>query len=144
MSRSGYSDGCDGWELIRWRGAVASAIKGKRGQAFLREMLAALDGLPQKRLIAEALEHNGEVCAIGSVGKFRGVDMSKLDVYDYDSIAAAFGISCALVQEIEYVNDEHWAAGSPEKRFVIVRKWVVENLTDFPKEPLAQPAYQAE
>lgn len=35
MSRSGYSDDCYGWELICWRGAVNSAIKGKRGQSFL-------------------------------------------------------------------------------------------------------------
>ena len=34
MSRSGYTDECDGWELVRWRGAVNSAIRGKRGQAF--------------------------------------------------------------------------------------------------------------
>lgn len=43
MSRSGYNDDCDGWALIRWRGAVNSAINGKRGQAFLRELVAALD-----------------------------------------------------------------------------------------------------
>ncbi|KGC50992.1 hypothetical protein DO66_5867 [Burkholderia pseudomallei] len=36
MSRSGYSDDCGGWSLIRWRGAVNSAIKGARGQKFLR------------------------------------------------------------------------------------------------------------
>jgi hypothetical protein len=37
MSRSGYSDDLENWSLIRWRGAVASAIRGRRGQAFLRE-----------------------------------------------------------------------------------------------------------
>jgi hypothetical protein len=126
--RSGYSDSCDGWDLIRWRGAVASAIRGKRGQAFLREMLASLDALPDKRLIAEELEQNGEVCAIGSVGKARGVDMSKLDVFDPDTIANAFGIATALVQEIEYINDEDYRASTPEKRFEVVRKWVVENI----------------
>lgn len=54
MSRSGYSDDYDGdnWDLIRWRGAVTSAIRGKRGQAFLREALAALDAMPEKQLIA--------------------------------------------------------------------------------------------
>jgi hypothetical protein len=41
MSRSGYSDDCDGWALIRWRGAVNSAIKGRRGQQALREIVAA-------------------------------------------------------------------------------------------------------
>ena len=55
MSRSGYSEDCDGWALVRWRGAVKSAIRGQRGQAFLRELLAALDAIPDKRLIAEEL-----------------------------------------------------------------------------------------
>ena len=53
MSRSGYSDDCDNaWSLIRWRGAVASAIRGKRGQEFLYEMLHALAALPERKLIA--------------------------------------------------------------------------------------------
>jgi hypothetical protein len=43
------------WSHIRWRGAVASAIRGGRGQAFLREMLAAMDAMPVKRLVANEL-----------------------------------------------------------------------------------------
>lgn len=35
MSRSGYTDDCDGWQLIMYRGAVASAIRGARGQRLL-------------------------------------------------------------------------------------------------------------
>ena len=61
MSRSGYVDDmCDEWALIRYRGAVKSAIRGKRGQAFLREMLAALDAMPEKRLISGALVFDGQ------------------------------------------------------------------------------------
>jgi hypothetical protein len=118
----------DQWDLIRWRGAVTSAIRGKRGQAFLREMLAALDALPQKRLIAEELEQNGEVCAIGSVGLARGLEMGELDQYDYDDLAKRFGISAALVREIECVNDEERQRATPEERFAHVRAWVVEQL----------------
>lgn len=57
MSRSGYSEDWDGenWTFIRWRGAVKSALRGKRGQAFLREALAALDAMPEKRLITHDL-----------------------------------------------------------------------------------------
>lgn len=90
MSRSGYDDNIDQWNLIRWRGAVASAIRGKRGQAFLREMLAALDALPERKLIARKLESRGEVCAIGAIGKARGVDMSNIDPEDHDTVAAKF------------------------------------------------------
>ena len=45
MSRSGYSDDLEPWDLIRWRGAVNSAIKGKRGRALLQKMADALDAL---------------------------------------------------------------------------------------------------
>lgn len=130
MSRSDYSDEADDqWASICWRGAVASAIRGKRGQAFLREMLAAMDAMPEKKLISEDLARDGDVCAIGSVGKARGVDMSKLDPEDPDAIAKTFGISSALVREIEYVNDENWSCrGDPEKRFEAVRKWIVKQI----------------
>ncbi len=63
MSRSGYSDDLDSWALIRWRGQVASAIRGRRGQAVLRDLLAALDAMPEKALVASELETpQGEVC----------------------------------------------------------------------------------
>lgn len=130
MSRSGYSDDCDNWQMIKWRGAVASAIRGARGQAFLREMLCALDALPQKRLIAGELEHRGEtceVCAIGAVGRARGTDMSRLDPEDRETVAATFGIAYALAAEIAYNNDDgvgYWVEETPEARFARMRTWV--------------------
>jgi hypothetical protein len=129
MSRAQYSEDIDGWGLIRWRGAVAKAIKGKRGQAFLREMLIALDALPDKRLIAHELEKDGEVCAIGSVGKARGIDLSTVDPEDYGGVAATFGVSQALVREIEFVNDD-WLGyrETPEQRFQLVRSWVAKHI----------------
>src|SRR4051812_48467094 len=103
MSRSGYCDDIDDqWAHIRWRGVVASSIRGKRGQAFLREMLAALDAMPEKRLIAHELavplkcrcswcqRQGASVCAIGAVGRARGVDMAKLDPEDPNRVAGAF------------------------------------------------------
>lgn len=72
MSRSGYHDDIEHWDLIRWRGAVASAIRGVRGQRFLKELMQALENLPDQRLIAHELEKGGEVCALGAVGKSRG------------------------------------------------------------------------
>src|SRR5437868_4429286 len=103
MSRSGYSDDCDGWAAIRWRGAVAAATKGARGQALLREMMAALDAMPVKELVAHELEAEGSYCALGVVGKARGLDMAKLDPEDRDQVAEAFGIAPALAAEIVYV-----------------------------------------
>lgn len=39
MSRSGYSDDCE--NVAMWRGQVASAIRGKRGQTMLRDLVLA-------------------------------------------------------------------------------------------------------
>lgn len=127
MSRSGYTDDCDDqWSFIMWRGAVKSAMRGQRGQAFLREMLTAMDALPEKKLTSRELEADGQVCAIGSVGRARGVDMSKLDPEDPDRVAAAFGVSRALACEIVFMNDEghFWAKETPEQRFDRMRQWV--------------------
>lgn len=108
MSRSGYSDDCEGWDLIRWRGAVKSAIRGKRGQAALRELLAALDSLPEKRLVAESLvSADGEYCTLGALGRARGIDLQPIDPDDRDAVAKAFGMSEAMAAEIMWLNDEH-------------------------------------
>ena len=108
MSRHGYTDDCDdNWALIRWRGAVNSAIRGKRGQAALREIACALDALPEKALAAGSLATpDGEFCTLGALGKVRGIDMNQINLDDREAVAAAFGISEALAAEIMYLNDE--------------------------------------
>ena len=55
MSRSGYSDDCDGSALQLWRGAVNKAMTGKRGQRLLVDIASAMDAMAEKRLIAEDL-----------------------------------------------------------------------------------------
>lgn len=133
MSRSGYSD-CWGeeWLLIMWRGAVASALRGRRGQAFLKEMLAGLDALVVPRLIsADLVDDDGEACALGSVGLARGLsDLELVDPYDRQGIAELFGIAPAMAAEIMYINDyeEGFRNETPEQRWVRVRAWVEEQI----------------
>ena len=131
MSRSDYTDDLGSeWTMICWRGAVKSAIRGRRGQAFLRELIDALDALPEKRLISDDLIRDGEVCALGAVGVARGMEaeMAALDPEDYDSVAAAFGLPNALAREIEWLNDEfHYA--SDEERFTKIRTWAIREIT---------------
>lgn len=126
MGRSGYSYDLDNWDLIRWRGAVASAIRGQRGQAFLREMLAALDAMPEKSLITEELEHEGAVCALGSVGKARGINMADVDPYEREDVAKLFGIPESLAAEIMDENDR--GRQTPEQRWTGMRDWIIEHL----------------
>lgn len=134
MNRACYSDGDDsGYPMALWRGAVKSAIKGKRGQAFLKEMLTALDTMPDKRLIAGVLVDGGQVCALGRVAVQRGVDVSGVDVYDWLKLSDIFGISEALVREIEYENDDSIGSipgtDAGARRWDYMRKWVASQIT---------------
>lgn len=132
MSRACYSDDCE--YIAVWRGQVASAIRGKRGQAFLRELLASLDALPAPRLVANELQAGAEVCALGSVGLRRGLDMSKIDPEEYEQVSAAFGVPHQLIREIEYENDECGFLETPEERFKRVRAWVINQIRVTPEE----------
>lgn len=124
MSRSGYSDECEHLEL--WRSNVKRTINGKRGQAFLRELLVSLEEMPQKRLIRGSLVECGEFCALGVVGSKRNISMDNLDAEDPAEVGAAFGISSMLAQEIVYVNDERGSAETPEQTWKRVHAWVKE------------------
>lgn len=109
MSRSGLyeDDGDDSLAHGRWRGAVASAIRGKRGQAFLRELADALDAMPEKRLVAGALQsEDGCHCTLGVMGQKRGLDVASMDVDDYDAIADSLDVNAKIAQEIMWENDE--------------------------------------
>jgi hypothetical protein len=106
MSRSGYSDDCENLEL--YRQAVTRAIKGRRGQALLRDLAAALDAMQDKRLFTEELvQADGEFCALGVLGAARGMDMSRIDAWEPSDVARAFGVARSLAAEIVYENDEH-------------------------------------
>lgn len=110
MSRSGYSDDFgdgDPLALGRYRAQVNSAIRGKRGQALLRELLAALDAMPDKRLVAGELEADGQFCALGVVGQARGMNLATIDTYDVEALGPKFNIAEQLAREIMWVNDDH-------------------------------------
>lgn len=150
MSRSGYSeDGWDcesNWPMICWRGAVTAATNGKRGQELLKELLAALDAMPLKRLASGSFAtHKGEFCTLGVLGAKRGMNMSNLNkvVEECDGsygdgvareAAKEFGIARALAGEIMYYNDEGCAFSgdeTPENRWRRMRAWIAKQI----KEP---------
>lgn len=136
MGRSGYRDYLDDYpgQMELYRATVEKAIGGKRGQAFLRELIAALDAMPEKRLIEEELvTEQGEVCALGCVGKARGLAMEDLDTTDHELLGKAFGIARTMCAEIAFVNDDDFSqkgTQTPEQRWARVRKWAVDNLKD--------------
>lgn len=110
---------------------VASAARGQRGQRLFREMLAALDAMPEKALVAGELATNdGDVCALGALGVARGIDMGKIDPEDPAQVGEAFDIADCLAQEIVYMNDEWGDYGeTPEQRWARMRKWVAGKIS---------------
>lgn len=132
MSRHGYSDDIDQWDLIRWRGQVASAIRGKRGQRLLIDLVQALDAMPEKALTAQKLidhEDDDAVCALGAIGVKRGIVMEELDPEDYRSVADTFDIAEQLAREITFVNDEWgYSNETPQQRWERVREWAISHI----------------
>ncbi len=130
MSRSGYSDDCEHLEL--YRANVRRSIEGKKGQAFLRELAAEMDAMPEKILIGGYLvDADGQCCTIGVVCKARGIDTLKIDHEDPHSVGDAVGISRVMAAEIAYENDDDFAwrnEETPEHRWQRMRKWVQANI----------------
>lgn len=138
MSRSGYCDDDDGdGRIAMWRGQVASASRGKRGQKFFRDLIDALDAMPNKRLITDDLIREGEVCALGALGVKRGIPMENLDPHDPEMVGAKFDIAHQLAAETVYMNDEagvgafvdgKYVKETPEQRWQRMRDWAESNI----------------
>lgn len=131
MSRSGYhDDGDDTLALGRWRAQVASAIRGRRGQSFLKELAAAMDAMPEKILITgELINPEGDCCAIGVVCKARGLDVRQVDEHAPDEVGRFVDIAHQLAAEIAYENDEYGLRNeTPEQRWARMRAWVSEQI----------------
>lgn len=132
MSRSGYVEGCDlgNWSYICHRGAVTKSMRGKRGQAFLKELLKYMDEMRDKKLVdcsdTFSFEIDGDFCALGLVANKRDLDVSSLNPENAHLVAEKFGISETMCREIMYMNDEHpWKHNEKDfERWLRVREWV--------------------
>lgn len=115
MSRSGYSDEYgddDPLAMGRWRQAVQRALDGRRGQAFLRDLLETLDSMPDKRLYSGSFATaDGAFCTLGAHAARKGVKVDDLgdaeDGCEPELVGQRFGIARAMAAEIMYLNDEY-------------------------------------
>lgn len=140
MSRSEYSDDFDDQLAYgRYRQAVNMALHGKRGQAMLRDLAAALDAMADKRLYSGSfVTPEGEFCALGALAHQRGIQVDDLGDSDGCSpkkVAERFGIAKAMAAEIMFINDEAEMAQptmrygqEAKERWRVVRRWVDEML----------------
>lgn len=147
MSRSGYSDENDDNTLGLWRANIDRATYGRRGQVFFRNLVEALDALPEKRLIKGKLETDiGEVCALGALRRVRGLDLHEsIRDSDWDALGKAFDVASMLTQEVMYHNDERGDFDyetqryrddeeTPEQRWKRMRNWAASQLRTQPAE----------
>lgn len=155
--RIGYSDEEDyPGQFGLWQGNCQRSLKGKAGQAALRELKAALLALPSKRLIAENLvDAHGEVCAIGALAEFRGEitdEMIGQGEYDMEEVGIQLGMPRLVAWKVVEMNDLQfngtqllWAEGpyrwpaeqpyyyvpvTPEERYERMLSWVQSQLKD--------------
>lgn len=127
-----------------WAANVERSLKGKKGQSALRELEAALLALPEKRLIADHLESNGEVCALGALGKYKGKPIppepKHCDEYgewqeSYEieeqmiDFGRVLGVPRLVAIEIVYRNDNEWFREfTPEQRYQRMLAWTQKQL----------------
>ena len=116
------------WPRICYAGALASATRGKKGQAFFKELLAALDAMPVKKLITSELQCPDGSCALGVFGKSRGLDMSKFEPDDYYMISRRLKVNEKIIDNVAWMNDEMYGRQTPEERFVKMREWVMSKI----------------
>lgn len=122
---------------------MKSALKGKRGQTFLLELRDAMDAMPDKRLVTDTLEADGQFCTLGILSAKRGIDMSSIDSHCPETVSEAFGIARAMASEIVFENDEHpgtyepqedgrckWIPETSERRWQRMRNWVESNIKE--------------
>lgn len=132
------------WMEGQAAGALRSAIRGRRGQQLLRDLIAGLDALPAPELAAGSLEdpETGCVCALGAVRLHRGKQNVPLDFdatdCDVDSryLAKPFDISDTLAHAIVCANeygDSRNDERSRRERWANVRAWAVSHLLPQPQ-----------
>lgn len=129
MNRSGYG-ACDEDEADEWCRDVANAIARPEGQAFLRELAAAMDAMPEKVLIAnELIDEEGNCCAVGAVCKARGIDTEGMDGDGMDSAAVAEWLGAPLLLVAEMIDENDGFRETPAARWQRMRQWVDRHIT---------------
>jgi hypothetical protein len=141
MSRTGYGDCYDARTWGLYEGARARALAGNRGQALLRDLEAALDAMPEKRLSAGALLDGDRCCSLGAVALHRDLpieDIERIDAIaadegeiDRDMAGRLLNIAPTLVASIAWQNDEGgWRSHSEtdEQRWTRMRAWAVAHI----------------
>jgi hypothetical protein len=153
------------WDYDEWDGPNLDglyeanrrrAIRGARGQATLRELLAALDAMPVKELGETEISYQGQVCALGAYAAHKlvcdkglawPVAVAALAVKydetmdgDSEDLGVSLGMTPTLARTVAFQNDEgiYWfrdpetrqlrSIASPSDRWAAMRQWVAAQI----------------
>lgn len=86
------------------------------------------------------LETAEGVCALGALGRYRGVALPKLDHEDGEDperLAEVFDVARQLTAETMFENDENCSGYTPEERWRDVRAWAARQI-EVTEEELVQ------
>lgn len=154
MSRVYYSDDEEfPGEFNLQEANTNRSMRGKQGQAVLREMEAALVALPRKRLIQGAVACDGDVCAVGAVLAVRKATAEGVSV---EEATARLGVELGerweqedddtqqrgedagmprlvawrlvALNDVDFGDEYIGRAITPEQRYEKVLAWVQEHL----------------
>lgn len=134
MGRAEYSEDCDGSEVFLYRRSVETALRGRRGQRLVRDLIAGLEAMEDRRLITEDLvDDEGCVCALGAVARIRNIDDTLLKVLNDQSpslVARVLDIAESLAREVMFENDDDFGIHieTPEQRWERVYAWAQAHL----------------
>ena len=121
-------------QFALWEANCRRSIRGRRGQAELKQLEAALRALPQQRLTKDTLVEGDDVCAIGAYARYKGFTLADYDPEDEtDQVGVAAGMPRLVAWSVVAQNDLHcntfWGIPlvrdmTPEERYVKVLAWV--------------------
>ena len=110
---------------------LAAAIRSKRGQKLLRDLLGALDAMPEKLLIAsDFVWPDGKCCALGALGLTRGMDSEYMQsmgvdcLVDFSKAARAFAAPPSLIEWIMRENDLGMGAQRMNRSEAQKQRWI--------------------
>ncbi len=116
-------------------GALKVAIRGKRGQKLMLDIVRALDALPKKELGSDVFEDSCAVCTLGAVAKYRGQTLrdhnpmvyeGEAEEADAKAVSERMDIAPSLAREVMYENDIPW--GSDAERWESMRNWAISRM----------------
>ena len=134
-----------GGQFHLWQSNCRRSRRGKKGQAALRELEAALIALPNKRIQKDVfVERSGETCAIGALMLHRKVsagmtrqqaeeECAALDRDDTEEHGISVGLPRLVAWSVAVENDEWNREDSPEERYLRILGWVRGELVDGPQ-----------